>query len=250
MTVGSSDSGVYVGTAAASCNENEMKRPVIHLFLLGILVSSLSSVHASSPPADSIHFCAFDDHEAWRRDHPLPASKRTADLNVGEPRTVRMIYFLPNDWPYRADVVDSMKTAIVQVQSFYVEQMQAHGYGERTFRIETDAQGEPLVHLLDVQHPYSHYVSSQSTIASINDEIERTFDLDANIYLIVLGTNLRRWKDGGADRASGRRRTKTGGWVQIAGGTMVPGRYYHHWGHVKLVAHELGHAFGLPHYFQ
>ena len=29
----------------------------------------------------------------------------------------------------------------------------------RTFRIETDAQGEPLVHRVDGRHPDSHYLS-------------------------------------------------------------------------------------------
>ena len=89
--------------------------------LIGLVFSPLAVAHASSPPADSVHFCAFDDYEQWRRDHPRPAGKRLANLNVGEPRTVRMIYFLPNDWPYRAEVVDSMKTVINQVQTFYAE---------------------------------------------------------------------------------------------------------------------------------
>ncbi len=45
------------------------------------------------------------DYEQWRRDNPLPAGKRLADWNwnAGEPRTVRMIYFLPNDRPYSTD---------------------------------------------------------------------------------------------------------------------------------------------------
>ena len=83
------------------------------LALTCLALSPPAEVHASPSPADSVHFCAFD-HEQWRPDHPRPAAsrpaaKRLADLNVGEPRTVRMIYFLPNDWPYRAEVVDSMK---------------------------------------------------------------------------------------------------------------------------------------------
>ena len=61
-------------------------------------------------------------------------------LDIGEPRTVRMIYFLPNDLPLRTDVVREMKNKIRTVQKFYVEQMQAHGYGNRTFRFETNAQ--------------------------------------------------------------------------------------------------------------
>ena len=83
-----------------------MKTPVRHsaLFaLIGLILSPLAMAHASSPPADSVHFCAFDDYEQWRRDHPRPAAKRLADLNAGEPRTVRMIYFLPNDRPFREE---------------------------------------------------------------------------------------------------------------------------------------------------
>ena len=62
-----------------------------------------------------------------------------------------MIYFLPNDRPFRQEVVDSMKVTIRQIQTFYIEQMQAHG--NKTFRFETDTQGEPLVHRVDGQHP-------------------------------------------------------------------------------------------------
>ena len=108
---------------------------------------------ASSPPADSVHFCAVFDYEQWLRDNPASAGKRAMDLNVGPPRTVRMIYFLPNDRPFRQEVVDSMKTTIRRIQTLYAEQMQAHGHGRKTFRFETDAQGEPTVHRVGGQHP-------------------------------------------------------------------------------------------------
>lgn len=42
-----------------------------------------------------------------------------------------------------------MKVAIRQIQTFYAEQMQAHGHGSKTFRFEIDAQGDPVVHRLD-----------------------------------------------------------------------------------------------------
>ena len=74
-----------------------------------------------------------------------------ADLNVGEPRTVRLIYFLPNDRPYRAYVVQQMKDEIREVQRLYAEQMEAHGYGRKTFDYETDDAGEPVVHRVDGQ---------------------------------------------------------------------------------------------------
>ena len=217
-----------------------MKAFVLHSALFGIASFTLlppGAAHASPPPADSVHFCAFDDYQQWRRDHPRPAAKRLADLNVGEPRTVRMIYFLPNDWPYRADVVDSMKTVIKQSRTFYREQMQAHGYGNETFRIETDAQGEPLVHRVDGQHPFSHYDNTLGN--AVVAELEQTFDLDANIYFIVLGTDALRQGNGQPAGGVGRRRTKNGGYL------VVPDYFS-----FFTVAHELGHTFGLYHDFR
>ena len=102
------------------------------LGFFSLCLSLPRAAHASSPPADSVHVCAIYDYEQWRRDHPRPAAKRLADLDVGEPRTVRMIYFLPNDRPFRQEVVDSMKVVIRRVQTFYAEQMEAHGYGNTT----------------------------------------------------------------------------------------------------------------------
>ena len=87
---------------------------------------------------------------------------------------MRLIYFLPNDRPYRAEVVDSMKTTIRQIQTFYAEQMKAHGYGDRTFRLETDAAGEPMVHRVDGRHPDSYYLDY--TFSAMYDELNQAFD--------------------------------------------------------------------------
>ena len=151
------------------------------LFALIVLVlSPLAVAHASPSPADSVHFCASFDYDQWRRDNPRPAGKAVQDLNRGEPRTVRMIYFLPNDLPFNQEEVNLMKTMIRQVQTFYAEQMQAHGFGNRTFRFETDAQEEPLVHRVDGQHSLRSYWGSEDEIS----EIAQTFDLTANVYFI------------------------------------------------------------------
>ena len=55
----------------------------------------------------------------------------TTHLNAGQPREVRLIYFLPSDRPYRPEVVQLMKDRILQVQTFFAEQMEAHGYGQQ-----------------------------------------------------------------------------------------------------------------------
>ncbi len=197
----------------------------------------LSSVGDASPPSagDNVHFCRVLDYEDRReRDSIYAATKHALNLNVGEPRTVRMIYFLPNDRPFRQEVVDSMKVTIRQIQTFYAEQMQAHGHGNKTFRFEIDAQGDPLVHRMDGQHPDSHYLNN--TLNNVFREIEQAFDRRENVYFIVIDYS-RRNSIGGAT-AIGGRQSKNGGI------TLIPSKFS--W---TTPAHELGHAFGLQHDF-
>ena len=206
--------------------------------LIGLALSQLAVAHAAPSPADSVHFCGVFDYEQWRREHPRPAGKRLADLDVGEPRTVRMIYFLPNDRLYRAEVVQKMKDEIVRIQDFYAEQMQAHGHGNRTFRIETDAQGEPLVHRVNGQHPERHY-SQHDTADEILEETHSIFDIEANVYLIVIDSRDSILSYGDPVGGVGTRWTKNGGFALVDGNVWF-----------DTAAHELGHAFGLDHDFR
>ena len=159
-----------------------------------------------------------------------------ADLNVGESRTVRLIYFLPNDRPYRADVVQRMKDEIREVQRLYAGQMEAHGYGAVTFRIETDTQGEPVVHRVDGEHPDSYYLGE--ALGAVFPEIDPVFNRDANVYLIVIDNSINRVRSNSCRRGFGGSTGKNGGWAWVA---IAAGQGW--------MAHELGHAFGLRHDF-
>ncbi|MDE0400356.1 MAG: M12 family metallo-peptidase [Candidatus Poribacteria bacterium] len=135
-------------------------------------------------------------------------------LSAGEPRTVRLIYYLPNGRSYRAEVIEEIKTGILEVQSFFADQMEAHGHGRKTFQIETDDRGDPIVHRVDE-----------------NDEDR--FDFSANNFLIVRDDGQR--SGHGVTLSSGKNGGRAiiyGGWDWFAAG------------------HELGHAFGLEHDFR
>ena len=202
-----------------------------HMAMLAVLAVFLhppSDGQASSVPADSAHFCLPFDPEHWQSDEPGPAGKRASDLNVGEPRTVRLFYFLPNDRPYRTEVVDSMKAGILDLQTFFGEQMEALGYGDTTFQVETDDQGDPVVHRIDGDYADSHYSSRGYT----EGEIKRAFDNSKNIALVVMDVSSRT----AHGRGTG---TKDSGWAMI----------YGEWNWFAA-AHELGHAFGLHHDFR
>ena len=212
---------------------------MIIIYLTG---TALNPAVAATQPSEGnrIHFCGVDGQ--WNKQYSDQFASRhyartsAANLNVGEPRTLRMIYFLPNDRPYRASVVQKMKDMIRTVQTFYAEQMEAHGYGKITFRFETDSQGEPMVHRVDGHYPDSHYLDT--TVDDIVlDQINLAFNLDANVYLIVI--NYSKSLIGHSSGGVGIRWGKNGGFALVTQGFNFEG-----------LAHELGHAFGLNHDFR
>ena len=198
-----------------------------------------SSGYASPVPADSVHFCLpVDLEEMQTRDSIYAANKQALNLNVGPPRTVRMIYFLPNDRPFRASVVDSMKRTIRQIQTFYGEQMQAHGYGYKTFAFESDASGEPIVHRVNGQYPDSHYLDR--TFATVANDVGSAYDLSINTYIVVIDNSIT------AIGSNGRHTGGGGLSIGKSGGFAIVHEQYSFY----TVAHELGHAFGLTHDFR
>ena len=209
-----------------------MNAPVLRsaLFaLLALVLSPAGFVHASPSPADSLHFCLPFDYEQWLRDHPRPAAKRLADLDTGEPRTVRLFYSLPNDRTFRPEVVQRIKDEILNIQAFYGEQMEAHGFGYKTFRIETDDEGEPLVHRVDGQHPDSHYLGNTWALVG---EVGQVFDLSKSIAVFVIDNSNNRINRTAAGSAT---------WSsKQSGALLVPAEFS--W---QTLAHELGHTFGM-----
>ena len=183
--------------------------------------------------------------------------------------SVRLIYFLPNDRPARPDRIEALRQLIKDVQQFYADQMEHHGYSRKTFAVETDRIGEPLVHHIDGQFTEEYYYK-EGTGYKVWKEIREHFDNFQHIYFTIIDLSSETLHNGqtcgeasltyfpqGEERIQWRMRNITQQEEVVSGGfAIIPAsgdcfednRGYRH--RLGTSVHELGHTFGLDHDFR
>ncbi len=176
---------------------------------------------------------------------------------------VRLVYFLPNDRPVRQERVTALRQLIKEAQQFFADEMQSHGFGRKTFSVETDKDGEPVVHRIDGKFSEEHYYK-EGTGYKVWTEVRDHFDDKdlQHIYFTAIdlsheilhggqssGEGTINFYSQNEQRVAWRRPGITqreeayGGFVLIpASGTDFET--------LALTAHELGHALGLLHDFR
>lgn len=202
--------------------------------LAGIFLASTAagylaavSIDANSVASGRVIDTPEDPDLAGTAAKPVP-------LSVNDPRTTRLVYFRPMDRPFRTEVVDSMKNAILQIQGFFEAEMQRHGHGRRTFRFETDPQGEPLIHAVVGNHPDAHYIRSGGPRREVWNTLGRS-----SIELIVLDLSTKSIRYLGRNPAGATTQKSTEGDRSFSS-TLISSPFS--W---RTMAHELGHAFDL-----
>ena len=158
---------------------------------------------------------------------------------VGEPYTVRLIYFLPNGRPPQPDIDTKMDALIKNTQQFYTEMMVKHGFSRKTFTFETDEAGKAVVHHVIGQFDDTYY---QDRSWRVWEEIHEQFDWSKNIYLCALDVSSELIHTGSSELPEV---CGLGGGGSFSGNALIPasGGCFN----VRTTAHELGHAFGLHH---
>ena len=145
---------------------------------------------------------------------------------------IRCIYFVPRDRIPQKDITTRIDTVVKEVRQFYAEQLEYYGHGRKTFTLETDAGGKALVHQVEGRFNDEYY--REGTWTKIQNEIGPTDAKYVNVVIAEISELI-------DHRYCGLGAFWTGG-----GRALVLERCMS----MGVIAHELGHAFGLEHDFR
>ena len=193
---------------------------------------------------------------------------------------VRLVYFLPSDRPARPERVTALRELIRDTQEYFADQMEHHGFGRKTFNIETDANGTPVVHRMNGKFNENYYNKhdQKNPEEQIWKEIVEHFDDFQHIYFIAIDVSTEALGRGeGACGLGGahyftfqdaygfvpfapgglalRHRDFTEGEEVLGGSAIIPASGYCFEDNrgflhpLRATTHELAHAFGLGHDF-
>ena len=175
----------------------------------------------------------------------IPSTGYAADKFI-----VRVIYFKPQA---AAPVNHEKYNKIIKdMREFFRKEMIRLGYGDKTFKIETDDSDDLIIHTVNGRHAGEHYTGeifnayyqkiSKEVPFAINNTTNRK--QQDNIYIIIVG-GVEIINDGLGSPWGG-------GWTfsgAIGGSAVINENfeklYPHHL--TSIIAHELAHAFGLFH---
>lgn len=202
----------------------------------------------------------------WAETLLVAADARPAETAPDRP-VVHVVYFIPTDRRPEPDYPARLERVMGEVQQFYRAGMQENGYGEITFELDRDPQGALRIYEVQGKGPMRDYGRNDGN--KVRDEVKAALlkeNLDIDSETVIIFQLLLEWR---GDKAveigpfvgGGGPRGGTA-WVyddarldprllssnEVGGyynGPCSLGRFNTHY--IGGVAHELGHAFGLPH---
>ena len=160
---------------------------------------------------------------------------------------VRQIYFHPSDRQPSPDTDARLDVLVEDVQQFYADEMERHGFGRKTFRFETDALGRRVRHYVKGKFPAIDYRTNRINLPL--EEIIEHFDLGERfVYLFFIQKDDNILASSQVSGVAGGYSFGGNANITLSDFHKAPETLYRI--AFNTIAHELGHAFGLLHDFR
>lgn len=187
------------------------------------------------------------------------------------PRKLYVVYFTPSDRDPAPEYEQRLGAIIEDIQSFYRDGMERAGFGSKTFPLELGTNGNFIIHLVRGKEPESHYQKPDSE--KVYDECKPVLQaagISPDGETLLIFCNLANWDE--KAKTFSHHSPYYGMWTQARGlcfavdsvilnradiprkesmlnddeyGGMSLGKFNTIF--IGGIAHELGHAFALPH---
>jgi len=193
--------------------------------------------------------------------------------NADEQRSLKIIYWTPGDREPAPGYRERLSRAMRHIEGFYRDEMKRLGLGGRTIGLEpAEGDGEQVkIHMVRGKKPYAEYdVQSGNEIREECRAVLKEEGIDIDQETIVIFCNMSNWDpekrtiNQNSPYYAWGVSTKGSAWQvdsPILDPEFIPVKDQHvrdgQYGHISLgrynsifvggIAHELGHALGLPH---
>ena len=234
----------------------ELLRFTLYALIICLTGGALHPAVAAFHPLgrSGTHFCGvINGQRNMQHLDQLPnrhyAQSFPANFSSGEPHTVRLIYFLPNDRVPQRDIDTKLDKLIKDAQQSFAEVMENHGFGRKTFQFEMDTSGKAVVHHMTGRFPDAYYGAQpyEEVWDMVWQEVSDTFkqfDPTTNVYFAVMDIGGESFNLSGGNPdfilcgLGGHYGSFGGRALMPASGDCFS---------ADIATHELGHAFGLLH---
>jgi hypothetical protein len=190
---------------------------------------------------------------------------------ANQPRKLYVAYFTPCDRDSAPNYEQRLAAIMEDIQAFYRNGMEQHGFGPKTFPLERDAQGKLIIHLVKGKEPEKNYAKPDGEkVAGECRPMLKAAGISLDSETVLIFCNLATWNE--TTGTFSHHSPYYGMWTQTNGlcfavdsviqnlddiPRKAPMLMDDEYGKMSLgkfntifiggIAHELGHAFALPH---